>query len=167
MVVAIIALLAAVAVPTFASIYSRSSLEGVMVDLTTMIREAKELALDERYYAITFNPESGLIALVSDRGEDGEWNTPDDVVVRSFSIHQRGGSLAFGDGGHGPLPGLSSPADGISFGRNALVCNPELTGNAGTVYIYSPHGPALAIVMNSTDLGYKIYRWQGGRWVRG
>ena len=47
-----------------------------------------------------------------------------------------------------------------------MVCNTDLTGNAGTVYLISRNGSAMAIVMNSTDFSYALWRWGGKKWQR-
>ena len=165
-VIAIIGILCGIAIPAFSAIVGKCSVEAVASDITGMIRDGKGLALDGNYHAITFDVATGRVALVSGRGPDGEWNTSDDVIARSFSLRDRRGGLSFGHGSYGPLPKLASAADGVTFSNNTLVCNPELTGNAGTVYIRSIHGAAVAITVNSIDAGYKIYKWSGKGWSR-
>lgn len=133
-----------------------------------MIREAKQNALaNEKYYAISFNTAEGRVSLLSGRGPDGEWNTPDDEVVRSFRLTEKGGGLSFGHGNFGPIPDHAVAPDGVSFpNNNTLICNPDLTGNAGAVYIRSASGAAMALTVNSQDYGYKMYRWSGEKWTK-
>jgi prepilin-type N-terminal cleavage/methylation domain-containing protein len=164
----LVGILTAVATPAVRSIYGTCCLKAVFYELTGMIKEAKQNALcNGIYYSITFNTASGVIAMVSDRGKDGEWNTPDDRVVRSLSLFQKGGGLKFGYGNYGPLDGLGQAPDGVSFqNNNTIICNPELTGTAGSVYIISSSGTAMALKMNSKDYGYFLYRWNGKKWER-
>jgi prepilin-type N-terminal cleavage/methylation domain-containing protein len=166
--VAIIGIIGAVAMPAISSYYGESSLKAVVYEIAGMLKEAKQLALThDRYQAVSFNTASGLISLVSGRGADGVWNTTDDEVVRSLSLADRGGGLRFGYGSCGPIPGNAQTADGVTFQtNNSAVCNPDLTGNAGTVYIESASGAAMAIVMNSKDFGYALWKWNGKKWVR-
>jgi hypothetical protein len=133
-----------------------------------MIKEAKQNALSNGiYYAITFNTTDGIISLVSGRGPDGTWNTPDDPVVRSFRLANKGGGLKFSHGSYGPLPTLAAAPDGVSFqNNNTIIFNPDLTGTAGTVYIMSASGSAMALRMNSKDYGYAMFRWDGKEWVK-
>ena len=166
-VVAIIAILSAVAIPTFNSYRDGCCLKAAMADLCTMIRETKYSAANEKYFAVGFKPEAGRVALISGKGPDGSWNTADDLIVRSFLLSDKGGGLSFGYGSYGPLPDLAETADGITFqSNNTLVCNEDMTGNAGTVYIISKSGSAMALTMNSKDFGYKLYRWTGSNWQK-
>ncbi len=169
-VVGVMGLLSAIAIPAFSSYYGKCCVEAAAADITCMIREAKQNALDGRDYAISFDTVTGKISLLAGAGADSEWNTPDDLVVRSFRLASKGGNLCFGYGSYGPVATLAPHPDGITFhgihAYHTLVCNPELTGNPGTVYIKSSSGAAIAITMNRTDFGYKLYSWSGGRWVR-
>lgn len=166
--VAIIGIISTLAIPAVNRYRQECCLKAVIYELTGMIKEAKQNALsNERYYAITFNTTDGLISLVSDRGPDGTWNTPDDEVVRSLRLAEKGGCLRFGHDSYGPIDGLADAPDGVSFNtNNTCVCNPDLTGNGGAVYIKANCGSAMALTMNRTDFGYKLYRWSGKNWVR-
>ncbi len=167
-VLTLIGILSAVAIPAFSAYRDECGVRAVAADICCMIREARQRALaDNNYYAIGFDPGQGKVALLSGRGADGRWNTADDPVVRSFMLAEKGGGVNFGYGSCGPLPGLAATADGITFTtNNTLVCNPDLTGNAGTVYLISRSGSAMAISVNSADVGYKLYKWGGRRWER-
>lgn len=164
---AVVMILGAIATPLFASFYGASCLKSVMWEIAGMVREAKQCALGEKYYAISFDPALGNISLLSGRGSDGEWNTADDEIVRAVRLKDKGGGLTFGYGSYGQIPGYAASDDGITFpNNNTLICNPDLTGNAGTVYIRSTHGGAMALTMNSTDFGYTLRRWDGSGWQK-
>jgi len=103
--------------------------------------------------------------LALDRGADGKWNTADDKIKKSFRLSSRGGGLSFGNGACGPIPGLADVADGVSFQTsNSLVCNPDLSSNAGTVYLTTPSSIVMAITVNSSNEGYKIRSCRNGVW---
>ncbi len=164
---AVLAILVAVSTPLFASFYSSCCLKSVIWEIAGMVKEAKQCALSEKYYAISFDPALGKISLLSGRGADGEWNTADDEVVRSLRLKDKGGGLCFGYGSYGQIPTYAPSDDGITFpNNNTLICNPDLTSNAGTVYIRSRHGGAMALTMNSTDFGYTLRRWNGSEWEK-
>ena len=167
-VTALIGIVSTIALPAFSSIYEGCCVKAVVAEIAGMIKEAKQNALtNEKYYALGFDPASGQVSLISDKGHDGKWNTADDQVVRFFRLTDKGGGLRFGYGNYGPLPGLASASDGVTFqSNNTLVCNPDLTGSAGTVYIISRRGIAMAMVMNSVDFGYIIWRWNGKKWAK-
>jgi prepilin-type N-terminal cleavage/methylation domain-containing protein len=165
---AVIGILTAIATPVLSSIYGTCCLKAVFYELTDMVKEAKQSALcNGRDYGITFNVARGLISLVSGKGADSKWNTPDDPVVHSLQLSSKGGGLKFGYGKYGPLAGLGQAPDGVSFqNNNTIICNTELTGTAGTVYIISSAGAAMALKMNSKDYGYFLYRWTGKKWEK-
>ena len=167
-VLAIVGIICSITVPALSSLYGSCCLKAAIFELCDMLKEAKQSALSNGGdYAITFDTAKGLIALVSGKGADNKWNTSDDPVVRSFLLRSKGGGLRFGYGNYGPIKGLEEAPDGVTFQtNNTCVCNPELTGNAGTVYIMSAKGAAMALKMNSTAYGYFLYRWDGKQWVR-
>jgi prepilin-type N-terminal cleavage/methylation domain-containing protein len=164
--VAIIGIVAGVALPALSAYYGGCCLKAAMYEITGMIKEAKQNALlNDRDYAVSFDTDSGKISLASGQGNDGKWNSADDVVIRSFRLAGKGGSLSFGYGSCGPVPNLVVSTDGVTFPNNTLVCNTKLTGSSGTVYIQSDSGSFMAVVMNTKDYGYKLWRWDGGKWV--
>ena len=131
-VLAIMAILGAVAIPALTSFYGECCIKTAMCELTDMIKEAKNNALNDGCdYAVGFNTNSGTISLLIGKGGDGKWNTDDDIVKRSFCLARKGGGLRFGYGDYGPPDGLAKASDGVSFSNNTLVCNPELTGSSG------------------------------------
>ncbi|MHC1698477.1 MAG: Tfp pilus assembly protein FimT/FimU [Geobacteraceae bacterium] len=163
----VVMVLGAIATPLFASFYGTCCLKAVMWELAGMVKEAKQSALSEKYYAISFDPVLGNISLLSGRGADGDWNTADDEVVRTLRLRDKGGGLCFGYDSYGQISGYAASDDGITFpNNNTLICNPDLTGNAGTVYIRSSHGGAMALTMNSKDFGYTLRRWNGSGWEK-
>jgi prepilin-type N-terminal cleavage/methylation domain-containing protein len=164
--IAIMLTIAAISVPVFSNIFTDCCIKAVTWEITGMIKEARQLALEAKYYAISFDPATGKVSLLSGRGKDEEWNTGDDIVVRSFRLADKGGGLFFGHGAYGPVPGLAAAPDGITFASNTLVCNPELTGNAGTIYIRSIRGQAVAITVNSRDFAWTIRKWGRSGWGR-
>jgi prepilin-type N-terminal cleavage/methylation domain-containing protein len=167
-VTALVVAISTIVMPLFSSYYEGCCLKAAVAEITGMIREAKQRALiDEKYYAVGFDPVTCSVSLLAAKGRDGKWNSADDQVMRSFRLTDKGGGLKFGYGGYGPLPGLAKDPDGVTFqSNNTLVCNADLTGSAGTVYIISRRGAAMALTMNSSDFSYTLYRWSGKKWVR-
>ncbi len=166
--VSIIGIVCAIAIPSFSSYYDKSCLMAVASEITGMIDEARQRSLcDDHDYGVGFDPATGRVRLIAGKGRDDEWNTADDQVVRSFSLASKGGGLRFGYGPYGPRAGCAAAPDGVAFpNNNALICNPELTGTSGTVYLITRSGSAMAISTNSTEYGYKLWRWGGKKWVR-
>jgi len=167
-VVAVIGIVSAIAIPAFNSYREKICLMAAVTEITGMIKEAKQNALcTDRDYGVGFDPVLEKVSLISDKGGDNKWNTADDMIVRSFRLAAKGGGLRFGYGTYGPLSGLAATTDGITFEtNNTLVCNSRLTGNAGTVYLITSGGAAMAIKMNSTDYGYTLWKLSGEKWAR-
>ena len=165
-VLAVIACLGAVAMPVVAGYYGNCALKITMYDTCQFIKEAKALALlSGQEYAVAFNTENSTVALVSERGPDGKWNTPDDQVLRSLKVAGKGGGLRFGYGACGPVPGLAASDDGVTFQvNNTMVCNQDMTSNAGTVYLVTNRGYAMALTANSSAVGYALRRCVNGVW---
>jgi prepilin-type N-terminal cleavage/methylation domain-containing protein len=168
-VTAVIGIISAIAIHSFSLYREKCCVMAAVSEIIGMIKEAKQNALcDGKYYGVGFKPD-GKVSLISGKGPDDKWNTADDQVVRSFSIADKGGDLRFSCGSNGAAPGCTAvPLGGISFqNNNTLVCNDDkLTGSAGAIYLISRGGSAMAIVMNSTDYGYKLWKWDGSKWVR-
>lgn len=164
-ILSIVGIIAAMAISAFSSTYSDVCLKSVMCDLGCMINQVKQNALDGRSMAIGFTPERGTIRFIADKGADGKWNTADDEVKRTIRLKDRGGGLVFGYGRCGPVPGLVATESGTSFGNKVLVCNPELTGSPGTVYIRSSNGTAMALTMNTHDFDYSLRICKGKSWT--
>jgi len=168
-VVAVIGVVSAVSVPTCRSYYERSCIMAAMEEIIGMIREAKQRGLcDDRDYGVGFDPVNTKVLLIAGKGADDKWNTADDQVFRTLRLADKGGGLKFSSGGYGPVEsGLAEPVDGVSFlNNNTIICNERLTGTAGAAYLISGGGVAMAITMNSTDEGYKLFKWNGKKWVR-
>jgi len=166
-VVAIIACLGAIATPLAANFYSGCALKTAMGDICLLVREARGLALSsDSSQAVTFNPATGLACLATGRGPDNQWNTADDQVQSTVKIVGRGGGLRYGYGSCGPIPGLAATNDGITFQvNNSMVCNQDLSSNAGTVYLVAGNDTAMALTANSSANGYRLRRCSNGTWV--
>ena len=167
-VIAVVACLGAIATSVVAAYYANCALKITMYDICQVVKEAKALSLSsDQDYAVAFNTGNSSVSLVSGRGEDGKWNTPDDHVLRSFRVAAKGGGLGFGYGACGPIPGLAESADGVTFQvNNSMVCNQGLTSNAGTVYLINNQGCSMALTANSSAVGYALRRCANGVWER-
>jgi prepilin-type N-terminal cleavage/methylation domain-containing protein len=170
-VLSVIAILGAIAAPPCMRYYHSCCLKAAMLDIAQMVREGKMRSLDGDDHAICFDPVAGTVTLLAGKGADGKWNTSDDRVLRTLRLNDRGGGLKFGCESCAPIKSgtstLIKPEDGIAFMNNIATFNEELTGLcSGTVYISSSSGVAMALGMNTSDAGYKLWVWNGGEWVR-
>jgi prepilin-type N-terminal cleavage/methylation domain-containing protein len=170
-VLSVIAILGAIAAPPCMRYYQACCVRAAMLDIVQMVREGKMRSLDGNDHAVYFNAVEGTATLICDKGADGKWNTGDDTVVRTLWLKDKGGGLKFGCEICAPIPSgtetLVKPVDGISFMNNIAIFNERLTGMcSGAVYICSSSGAAMAMVINTTDAGYKLWIWGGVKWVR-
>ena len=164
-VIAVIGIMGSISVPFFSRYNDQCSVNAAMTDILNMIMEAKLRALYGNNHAVHFGSD-GTVTLLSNAGNDGKWGTGDDVVVKSFRIGEVGRGLRFGYGSFGPIPKLADHQDGITFNDHVAICNNDMTGTAGTVYVISPSGNAMALVLNSTDSGYAVWKWVGTKWIK-
>lgn len=162
LVVAIISIMSAIAVPAFSSLYGEFRLKSVVRELRDLFRDAKLLSIQDKPCAIEFDPDRSLITLVSGKGDDDKWGTGDETAVRTLALP---GGISFGYGSRGPIQNSKEYEDGISFRDNRFACLTGITGDNGTVYLQSQSGGAMAISANSNDFSLTVRKWSGGAWV--
>jgi len=163
LVVAIISLLSAVAVPAFSSLYGELRLKSVVRELKDLIRDAKLLSIQDSPCAILFYPDTGMAILVSGKGDDDKWGTGDETVVRTLALPD---GISFGYGNRGPLKGCAATEDGVSFTYNRFACLSGITGDFGAVYLQNQSGGAMAVTVNSGEFNLGVYRWNRGAWEK-
>lgn len=161
LVVAIISIMSAIAVPAFSSLYGEFRLKSVVREMKDLFRDAKLLSIQDKPCAILFNPDRGLITLVSGKGDDDKWGTGDESVVRTLALP---GGISFGYGDRGPIKGSKDHADGISFSDNRFACLTGITGEKGTVYLQSQSGGAMAVTVNDGEFNLRVRKWSGAAW---
>ena len=164
----LVGILAVISAPIVSSYCTDCRMKTTMSEIASMIREARALALmSGDHKGVCFNTSKTEITLALDRGADGKWNTADDTIKRSCKLASSGG-LKFGYSKCGPIPGLAAEVDGVSFQtNNSLVCNPDLSSNAGTVYLTTTStAKAMAITVSSNNEGYKIRNCSNGIWLK-
>lgn len=164
LVIAIISVMSAFAVPAFSSLYGDICLKRAVLEIKGMFKDAKLLSIQDKSCAILFDPAKGRATLYSGRGPDDKWDTGDETLVSELDLSEMGGGLSFGYGARGPV---GRPAeDGISFDDNRFVSREGIVGAAGSVYIQSASsGGAAALVFNSADFSCSVYRWDGKDWI--
>lgn len=163
LVVAIISVMSAIAVPAFSTLYGDFRLKAAVREIREIIRDAKLLSIQDKPCAIQFDPAKEMVTLFSGEGDDGKWGTGDETVVRSLTLPE---GVSFGYGSRGPVKGLAEAEDGIAFDENRFVCRTGITGSLGTVYLQSLPGGAMAITVNDDEFNLTVRKWSGGKWVR-
>lgn len=169
LVVAIISIMSAIAVPAFSSLYGDYCLKAAVWELKDMFKDAKLLSIQDKPCAITFDPVQGRATLYVSKGPDEKWDTGDERLIREMCLSNKGGALSFGYGNRGPVrkPNrLVETEDGISFTSNRFASDEGLVGSSGSVYIQSASsGGAMALTFNTTDFSCTVRKWNGKEWL--
>ena len=163
LVVAIISIMSAIAVPAFSSLYGEFRLKSVVRELRDLFRDAKLLSIQDKPCAILFYPETCTATLVSGKGDDDDWGTGDETVVRTLALPD---GISFGYGSRSPIKGSKEHKDGISFSDNRFACLTGITGNLGAVYLQNQSGGAMAVTVNSGEFNLGVYKWSRGAWEK-
>ncbi len=164
-VISIVLIIGGISTPVIATYYTNCAMKLAVSEVTMIIKEARALAMfSNNAVAVTFNPLTTEISLVTDRGLDDKWNTSDDLVNRKIRLSNKAG-IHFGYGNCGPVPGLANEIDGISFQtNNSMVCNQDMSNNAGTLYLKLHENRVTALTFNSTDTKVKVRDCCAGHW---
>jgi prepilin-type N-terminal cleavage/methylation domain-containing protein len=172
-VIAIIAILAAIAVPTATLWLPNYYLRNAAMDIYANMQYAKTEAVRlNSPYAVVFDPGSDSFSLVSGPGADGVFGQGgDDVVVRTVNLSGYGENIAFGKGnatinfddglGAFPADSVSYAADTI-YADNVVVFNSRGMCNAGSVYVQNPNRVYAVGTFMSGIL--RIASWGNGTW---
>ncbi len=149
-VLAIIGILSALAVPDLSAFTGKLYLETAVRGVSTNLREMKMRAtLDRSNYTIYFDPANNSYDLPG-------WRFSLPVGIR----------FGFGPGVLGPPanPGQTPDADGVTFPSNKATFYALGSNSIGTIYITNDDHLTMAISMSITGR-VKIWRWDGATWI--
>ncbi|MBW2610213.1 MAG: GspH/FimT family pseudopilin [Deltaproteobacteria bacterium] len=145
---AILAILAAVAIPAFSSWLPEYRLKSAVRDLYSNTQLARVMAIknNESYRMIFITTEDGAYII----------QKPDGTTERTINFldYDSNGNIGYGGGNatkSATKSGGSIPTDGVSYGSNVATFNPRGLGSSGYVYL-----------ANSTGTAYAIGRWSSG-----
>ncbi len=163
-IVAIIGIMSAMAYPSFADYLERAKVKRFGRDMVSSMQMARVNALrDGKQWAIQFD--GNEYRVLSDRGDDGDWNTGDDVLEKRITVADYGRNVTFGSA-YGARPGATSdPADGVSFTGNRVIFNSDGTSKSGTVYVTNGRGDTFAVGSLSTTGRIKTWINWGNGWI--
>jgi prepilin-type N-terminal cleavage/methylation domain-containing protein len=172
-VVAIIAVLAAVTVPTATRWLPNYYLRNAAMDVFSNMQYAKTEAVRlDNSYAVVFDPGNDRFSLASDPGADGVFGTGgDDVVTHTVNLSGYGNNIVFGKGNatiNFDDEGGTFPADSVSYAAgtgyadNVVVFNSRGMCNSGSVYLQNPNRAYAVGTLMSGVL--RISGWGGSDW---
>ena len=170
----IVAVMVLIAIPNIGRWLPRYRLKSAARDVASNMQLARLGAIkDNREWALLFDVNGQSYRIISDKGPDGNWGTPDDIGYKGdadpWPLSTRRLSdypnVRFGDSGRGPVPGGGSVDDGVTFGGDRAEFNPGGTSTAGTAYLQNNRNDAMAIRVESSTGIIKMWKWESS-WKR-
>jgi prepilin-type N-terminal cleavage/methylation domain-containing protein len=173
-VMCILAVMVLVAIPNIGRWLPRYRLRSAARDVASHMQLARLGAIkDNREWSLLFDVNGQSYRIISDKGPDGNWGTPDDVghrgdgspwprSTKSLADYR---NIRFGDNGHGPVAGGGPVGDGVTFGADRAEFNPGGTSTAGTVYLQNNRNDAMAIRVDSSTGIIRVWTWDSS-WKR-
>ncbi len=168
-VIAIIGILAAIAVPNFLSWLPNIRLKAAARDLSSNMHKMRGLAVkDNENRAIVFDSANGRYLLCTDQGPDGSWAaTADNTILETISLAGYHSGIAFGSGNatkNAKTTPDSAPFDNISYTNDTVIFNAQGIGTAGYVYLQHQGNDTTYAVGSLTSGVIRILRWMGTTW---
>jgi prepilin-type N-terminal cleavage/methylation domain-containing protein len=175
MVIVILAILAAVAIPTFSNWLPNYRLKSAARDLYSDMQMAKLGAIkNNTNWAVVFDPavSPGRYYVCSDDGANGTWDGPaamggDDVVEKSVVLSDyKGTDYGYGNATKN-VPGSAAPFDVISYTTPddvAIFSSRGTINNLGYVYLSNTKGSSYAVGTPSLAGVVVLRRWAGSDW---
>lgn len=181
--IAIIGILAAIAIPSFAKWRPNVSLKVASRDLYTNMQKAKMGAVKtNREWAIIFDTPNNRYFLCSDSGDDGVWSNPPvsvtvdpvdgETIERTISLSGYGYEIGYGHGNADkqantagdPFP--LAPDDDVSYVTpdNVVTFNSRGTGAGGYVYLDHQDTTITYAVGTTSSGSIRLKKWFGADW---
>jgi len=155
-VIAILGILAAVAVPRYMDYLARVRLKASCREMTAALRFARTQAIggDESWWG-RFDPAGGRYHLI-----DGNAN-----INRTYLLNRQPG-VAFGSNNPTPIDAnhVAPPADGTTYAGEQVKFNGDGTASSGTVYLRNQKGDTVALCTVSTTGQIKTWYDFGSGW---
>lgn len=173
-VMAIISLLAAVAIPAFFSWLPDMKMKAVARDLFSKMQQTRLLAIKEnRNFAIFFDVPNNQYEVRHDYGPDGIPNNGsigegDGVcspleILETIVLSNYGSGVTFGSGAAtADVSATAWPSGPVSYAGDLVTFNPKGTGNNGYVYVTNQNNVECIAVGTLTSGATKIRRSLGG-----
>ncbi len=164
-VMCILAVMVLIAIPNIGRWLPRYRLRSAARDVASNMQLARLGSIkDNREWALLFDVNAQSYQIISNKGADGNWGTPDDIEERVVNLSDYP-SVRFGDSGHGPVAGGGPVDDGVTFAQNRAEFNPGGTSTAGTVYLQNNRNDAMAIRVDSSTGIIRMWTWDSS-WKR-
>jgi prepilin-type N-terminal cleavage/methylation domain-containing protein len=173
-VMCILGVMVLIAVPNIGRWLPRYRLRSAARDVASNIQLARLGSIkDNREWALLFDVNGQSYKIISNKGPDGNWDTPDDIghkgdtspwLLSTKNLDDYP-TVRFGDSGHGPRPDGGAVGDGVTFVGKRAEFNPGGTSTAGTVYLQNNRNDAVAIGVDSSTGIVRMWTWDSS-WKR-
>ena len=158
-VMCILAVMVLIAIPNIGRWLPRYRLKSAARDVASNMQLARLGSIkDNREWALLFDVNSQSYQIISNKGADGNWGTPDDIEEKVVNLSDYP-NVGFGDNGHGPVAGGGPVDDGVTFVQDRAEFNPGGTSTAGTVYLQNNRNDAMAIRVDSSTGIIRMWKW--------
>jgi type II secretion system protein H len=167
-VVAMIAIMAAIAVPNFSTVIANSRLKAAARDLYSKVQQARSLAIrDNQTYAIGFDAVNNQMLIFSDGGADNNWNTfAGNTTISTIDLNGYGSGVTFGGGGGATAVGGGAiPADGINYVNKVVQVNSRgIPNQSAYVYLTNRANARTYAVGTLVSGAIRLRKWVSGGW---
>jgi prepilin-type N-terminal cleavage/methylation domain-containing protein len=169
-VIVIIGILAAIAIPAFSVWLPNYNLRSAAQDIYSNLQLARLSAVkNKETWGVVFDSDNGSYSICSDNGGNG-WDGPEpvgnDTCAKTVNFTDYGSGINFGYGNatkKATKAGDPAPFDIISFSSDAATFNSRSIGKNGYVYIANNNGRAYAIGTRNSGI-ILLKRWNGTDW---
>ena len=168
-VIVVIGIMAAIAVPNFLGYLPESRLKTAARDLFSNLQLAKIGAIrNNSDWAIVFNVAAGRYYVCSNDGGDGTWTGPgsNDTVQKTVVLADYGSGVTYGSGtGFSGIDG-GPLGNGVTYPGAVVVLEPRgTTDNTGYVYLTNSTGTSYIGVGTITSGVVRLRKWTGSSWT--
>jgi prepilin-type N-terminal cleavage/methylation domain-containing protein len=165
-VMCILGVMVLIAIPNIGRWLPRYRLRSAARDVASNIQLARLGAIkDNREWAVLFDTAGQSYRVISNKGGDGNWGTPDDAEEKIVNLSDYP-SVRFGSSGHPPIPDGGAVDDGVTFVGKRAEFNPGGTSTAGTVYLQNNRDDAVAVSVDSSTGIVRMWQWDSSLWKR-
>jgi type IV fimbrial biogenesis protein FimT len=165
-VMCILGVMVLIAIPNIGRWLPRYRLRSAARDVASNIQLARLGAIkDNREWAVLFDTAGQSYRVISNKGPDGNWGTPDDAEEKIVNLSDYP-SVRFGSSGHPPIPDGGAVSDGVTFVGKRAEFNPGGTSTAGTVYLQNNRDDAMAVSVDSSTGIVRMWQWDSSLWRR-
>jgi len=159
-VIAVIGIMTAIAVPDFLSWLPQYRLQSAARDLYSNLYLAKIGAIkNNTSWAVVFNVSAGMYEVCSGKGPDNSWGGINEVV-KKVVLSDYGSGVTFGRGS-AAKPVATTFGNGVTYSspKDVAVLNSRGTSNSGYVYLTNSTNIACLAVGSSSSGVVKFIEW--------